>query len=151
MATEVIMPQMGFDMKEGTVVRWMKAEGDPVTKGEPLAEIETDKAVVEIEAYASGLLRKVVVGEGTTVPVGQIIGIIGAPDEELPEAAPVGAAPSIEPAVAPAAEDSSTAPAPPAAERAQADRIKASPLARREAEERGIDISLVPGSGPGAG
>ena len=149
MATEVIMPQMGFDMKEGTVVRWMKAEGEPVTKGEPLAEIETDKAVVEIEAYASGLLRKVVVGEGITVPVGQIIGIIGAQDEELPEVAPVAAAPSMEPAVAPPAAESSAAPAPPAVERAQGERVKASPLARREAGERGIDISLVPGTGPG--
>ena len=91
MATTVVMPQMGFDMQEGTIVRWLKAEGDQVSRGEPIAEIETDKAIVEMEAYASGTLLKTVVGEGETVPVGQTIAVIGAPGEPLPD---LGAAPS---------------------------------------------------------
>ena len=78
------MPQMGFDMEEGTVVKWLKAEGDHVDRGEPIVEVETDKATVEVESFASGLLRRIVVTEGITVPVGQVIGIIGSADEELP-------------------------------------------------------------------
>ena len=77
MATTVVMPQMGFDMQEGTIVRWLKQEGDEVSRGEPIAEIETDKAIVEMEAFASGVLLKTVVGEGQTVPVGQAIAVIG--------------------------------------------------------------------------
>ena len=84
MATDVIMPQMGFDMEEGTVVRWLKAEGDNVDRGEPIVEVETDKATVEVESFASGLLRRIVVTEGITVPVGQVIGIIASADEDLP-------------------------------------------------------------------
>lgn len=149
MATDIIMPQMGFDMKEGTVVRWIKSEGDAVTKGEAVAEIETDKAVVEIESYDSGVLRKVYIAEGTTVPVGDVIGIIGAPDEEVPDEAPPGhaiadmaaegPAPEAEPAQAAVA----AAPARPAGER-----IKASPLARKVAQERQIDLAQVAGTGP---
>ncbi len=154
MPTEIIMPQMGFDMKEGTVVRWIKAEGDPVTKGEPLAEIETDKAVVEIEAYDSGVLRKVYIKEGTTVPVGQVIGIIGAPGEKVPDA-PAGAPAA--PAAAGPVPTSAGAPAKAGAERPDSlgpprgpgDRTKASPLARREAEARKIDLAHVAGTGPG--
>ena len=84
MATTIEMPQMGFDMQEGTVVRWLKGEGDSVDRGEVIAEIETDKAVVEMEAVAGGVLKKIVVGEGTTVPVGALIGVITGPDEEMP-------------------------------------------------------------------
>ena len=85
MATDVIMPQMGFDMREGTVVRWLKQEGDEITRGEAIAEIETDKATVELEAFVGGILGRVVVTEGTTVPVGEVIGIITAPGEAVPE------------------------------------------------------------------
>ena len=81
MASEVIMPQMGFDMKEGTLVRWIKREGDEVASGEIIAEIETDKAVVEIEAFDSGVLRQTLIDEGTTVPVGEVIAVIAAADE----------------------------------------------------------------------
>ena len=94
MATELTMPQMGYDMQEGTVVRWLKAEGSNVELGEPVAEIETDKAVVEFESYASGVLQTILVEEGTTVPVGQPIALVGeeavapAPTPE-PEAEPV--------------------------------------------------------------
>ena len=88
MATDVIMPQMGFDMEEGTVVRWLKAVGDNVDRGEPIVEVETDKATVEVESFASGLLRRIVVTEGITVPVGQVIGIIASADEDLPQIPP---------------------------------------------------------------
>ena len=91
MATTVVMPQMGFDMQEGTIVRWLKQEGDEVSRGEPIAEIETDKAIVEMEAFASGVLLKTVVGEGQTVPVGQTIAVIGSPGEPLPD---LGSAPA---------------------------------------------------------
>ena len=77
MATELTMPQMGYDMQEGTVVRWLKSEGAQVEKGEVIAEIETDKAVVEFQSYAAGLLRRILVAEGGTVPVGQAIAVVG--------------------------------------------------------------------------
>jgi len=78
------MPQMGFDMAEGTIVRWLKHEGDAVQRGEILAEIETEKVTLEIEAFASGVLRKILAPEGATVPVGQVIAYLGAPDEAIP-------------------------------------------------------------------
>ena len=71
--TEVVMPSMGADMSEGSIARWLKQEGDPVSRGDILAEVETDKAVVEMEAYGSGVLRKIIVGEGITVPVGILL------------------------------------------------------------------------------
>ena len=83
MATTVDMPQMGFDMKEGTVAKWRKQEGEQVSRGEVIAEIETDKAVVEMEAYASGTLRKIMVHENNAVPVGTLIAIIADPDEDI--------------------------------------------------------------------
>ncbi|SVC74395.1 uncharacterized protein METZ01_LOCUS327249, partial [marine metagenome] len=83
LATPLKMPQMGYDMEEGTLVRWLKAEGDVVTLGELIAEIETDKAVVEIEANTSGTVLKLLVGEGTAVPVGEGIAVIGEPGEDI--------------------------------------------------------------------
>ena len=149
MATTVVMPQMGFDMQEGTIVRWLKQEGDEVTRGEAIAEIETDKAIVEMEVFASGVLLKTVVGEGETVPVGQTIAVIGAPGEPLPDldAAPAASAE----AEAPPQEAPAVAEAAPAAEApaAAAEQVRASPLARRLAEERGIDLARVKGTGPG--
>ena len=93
MVTELTMPQMGYDMQEGTVVRWLKAEGSNVELGEPVAEIETDKAVVEFESYASGSLLQILVPEGSTVPVGQAIAVVG---EESAAPAPEPAAPAPE-------------------------------------------------------
>ncbi|MBI4282171.1 MAG: 2-oxo acid dehydrogenase subunit E2 [Chloroflexi bacterium] len=144
MATTVVMPQMGYDMKEGTLVRWLKREGEEVKRGEPIAEIETDKAVVEMEAYASGVLLKTVVAEGATVPVGQAIAFIGSPGEPLPE---MVRAPT-------EAEASEGAAAQPEAARLSGvsvarGQVRASPLARRLAEEKGIDLAQVPGTGPG--
>src|SRR5258708_4981409 len=95
MATEIFMPKMGYDMLEGKVVRWLKHEGDAVSKGDAVAEIETDKVVIEVETFAGGVLRRIEVPEGQTVPVGTRIGIVAAADEALPEA---GAAPNRPPA-----------------------------------------------------
>src|SRR5437899_1549297 len=86
MATQVILPALGLAQETGTIVRWLKSEGEEVTKGEPLAEIETDKATVEIEAPASGLLANVTGGVGVAVPVGQVIASILAPGESSQEA-----------------------------------------------------------------
>ncbi|MCI0771137.1 MAG: biotin/lipoyl-binding protein, partial [Chloroflexi bacterium] len=97
MATELTMPQMGYDMQEGTVVRWLVEEGAEVKTGDPVAEIETDKAVVEFESYATGILHRILVPEGSTVPVGQAIAIVGAPDEVVNGASaapPAAAAPA---------------------------------------------------------
>lgn len=144
------MPQMGYDMVEGTLVRWIKSEGDEVKRGEPVAEIETDKAVVEMESTANGLLRKILATEGATVPVGHPIGIIGSADEDIAglivdEAQASGDAPSAEVA----AEAASPAPASQTQPAADGERVKVSPVARKLAEERGIELSQVKGTGPG--
>src|SRR5437588_121490 len=80
----VEMPKMGDTMEEGKILRWIKQEGDPVKKGDPLAEVETDKVNIEIEAFASGTLRKILVSEGSSAPIGAPIALIGTPDEPLP-------------------------------------------------------------------
>ena len=156
MATELTMPQMGYDMQEGTVVRWLKAEGSNVELGEPVAEIETDKAVVEFESYASGVLQKILVTEGSTVPVGEAIAVVGEAGEvpvETPEAAPP-AEPASEPIPlgAPSAPftdgiavEPPEAPEPPDPGR----RIFATPVARQIAHESGIDLATIEGTGPG--
>src|SRR5690606_18474702 len=154
------MPQMGFDMQEGTLVRWLKAPGDPVQRGEPIAEVETDKAVVEIESFHSGVVKELLIGEGQTVPVGTPIAIIdtgeadadvGEPQTEAPAGAAAPAAPAAAPATtaaAPAAPAPAAEGAPPAGQNG-AQRIKASPLARRLAAEHGISLQGLTGSGPG--
>ena len=149
MATNVVMPQMGYDMREGTVVRWYKQEGETVDRGEVIADIETDKATVEFEAYTGGVLGRIVAQEGIAVPVGELIAIITDPGESLPEAASatVAPAPAAEPTPAPDAPAAASPPpadAPPSAD----GRVRASPIARRLARERGIDLSLVSGTGP---
>src|SRR5438045_2549272 len=83
MISEVVMPQMGADMKEGTILRWLKAAGDAVERGEPIAEIETDKANIEIEAFESGQFRKAVAAEGSTVSVGEVIAVIAAAEDDI--------------------------------------------------------------------
>ena len=155
MATSIVMPQMGYDMQQGTVVRWHKQEGDPVARGDVLADIETDKATVEFEAFVSGILRKIVAQEGIAIPVGDLIAVITGPDEALPEGllsgrgsgnkddAPVGNG-----ATSVAAQPVSTvASAPPAA--SPGGEVRASPIARRLAREQGIDLAVVTGTGPG--
>ncbi len=156
MASDVVMPQMGFDMTEGTVARWLKSEGDEVTRGEAIAEIETDKATVELEAYESGVMARIYVPEGVTVPVGETIGIIAMAGEDA-SAIPVSGAAvqaSTAPAAMPEPQAAATAPdtmpAPAASETAQA---PVTPVARRIAEEAGVSLddirANVTGTGPG--
>jgi pyruvate dehydrogenase E2 component (dihydrolipoyllysine-residue acetyltransferase) len=145
-ATEVILPRLGQGMESGTIVRWLKSEGEPVAKGEPLFELDTDKVTQEVEAEAAGVLLKIAIAEGE-VPVGQTVAFIGAEGEDVPEVA--AAAP-------PQAERAASEPEPVAVvevphEAAVASgngRIKASPLARRIARERGIELSAIRGTGP---
>lgn len=143
MAKVVVMPKLGLTMTEGTVSSWLKKEGDAVKEGEPLFEVETDKLTNTIEASATGVLRKIIAGEGVTVPVLDKIAVIAAADEDIsgllaPGAAPAAAAPAASVALAAAA-----APARPAGER-----VVASPRAKKLAKEKGIDIALVTGTGP---
>ena len=154
MADTVIMPKLGFDMAEGTLVRWVKMEGDTVKKGDVLAEIETDKATVEVESNFGGVLNKHLVEQGAVVPVGSAIAIIGAPGENVTGAGEAVAAPS--PAASPektavpiqAQAAPSTGPAVPAASAASAGELKVSPLARRIASDHTVDLHLLHGSGP---
>jgi pyruvate dehydrogenase E2 component (dihydrolipoamide acetyltransferase) len=149
MATTVTMPKLGFDMAEGTLVRWVRGIGETVQKGEVLAEIETDKATVEVEASESGVVRKHLVQEGVAVPIGTPIAIIGTADEPIEDvAASAGPSPSPSPAPAPAASAPSRAiPAEAAGNLPSGQR--ASPLARRMAGEASLDLRTVTGSGPG--
>jgi pyruvate dehydrogenase E2 component (dihydrolipoamide acetyltransferase) len=138
MPTNVIMPSLGFDMTEGLLARWLKNEGDTVEKGQAIAEIETEKATVEIEAAAAGILARIIVHAGETVPVGTLIGVIAEPGEEV-TAAPSPPAPPPPAPVPEAGEGAAPAGA----------RVKASPVARKMAEEAGLDLSRVKGTGPG--
>jgi len=83
MASKVIMPKLSPTMEEGQIARWLKKEGDKVSMGEPLAEIDTDKATMEMQALANGVLRKIVINEGQSAPLGQLIAVIGEPDEDI--------------------------------------------------------------------
>jgi pyruvate dehydrogenase E2 component (dihydrolipoamide acetyltransferase) len=143
------MPKMGFDMQEGTIVRWLKKPGDAVRRGEPIAEIETDKVTIEIEAFESGTLTEIVVQEGQSAPVNAVIARLdGGNDSQAP--VPVAAAPAVPPPaeVSPPQAPLPEAPAPPAEPPADIGDIRASPLARRLAREYGIDLRQVRGSGP---
>jgi pyruvate dehydrogenase E2 component (dihydrolipoamide acetyltransferase) len=183
MISEVVMPQMGADMTEGTVLRWLKHEGDAVERGEIIAEIETDKANIEIEAFGAGTFRKALADEGDVVKVGEVIAVIGAQTDDIskytggpvtaseapaPAAAPLAgvsqtrgeASPTIE--ATPVSEQPPTPPSPPEVHKPQPStaeaqphdgrgngRVHATPLARRIAEDRGVDLHEVRGSGPG--
>ena len=154
MATKVHMEALSPTMEEGRLVKWTKHEGDAVKSGDTLAEVETDKAVMELVARADGQLLKVLVPEGTTVPVGNIVAWIGKPGEKVDGAGggqPATAAPQPAPAAAaPAAKAPAPAPASvPVVTAADATRVKASPLAKRIAKDAGVDLKLVQGSGPG--
>ena len=146
MPTEVILPRLGQGMESGTIVRWLKSEGEPVEKGEPLFELDTDKVTQEVEAEAAGVLLKIAVAEGE-VPVGQTVAFIGSEGEDVPEVA--AAAPTEEDAKPSEPERAPAQEAPQQAAIASANgRIKASPLARRMARERGIELSGIRGTGP---
>jgi pyruvate dehydrogenase E2 component (dihydrolipoamide acetyltransferase) len=142
MATEVILPRLGQGMETGTIVRWLKSEGEAVEKGEPLFELDTDKVTQEVEAEASGVLLKIAVAEGE-VPVGRTVAFIGREGEDVPEAEPEpvkAAEPTAETAREPAPVEQPAV--------SENGRIKASPLARRLARERGIELGSLRGTGP---
>jgi pyruvate dehydrogenase E2 component (dihydrolipoamide acetyltransferase) len=142
MASEVIMPALGLAQETGKVLRWLKAEGESVAKGEPLLEVETDKVTVEVEAPADGTLGGLRAAEGDDVPVGQAVAFILAPGESAPEPAAVAAEPEGAAREAPAA-GAAEQPAGPSPRRRLA-----SPKARRLADEQGVDLDSVTGSGP---
>jgi len=169
MATKVFMEALSPTMEEGRLVKWHKNEGDAVKNGDVLAEVETDKAIMELVARGEGVLRKRLVGEGEARPVGQLIGVIAAPDENIDALVAGGgsapAAVAAPPSPAPKAAEPTAATPPPAtlqvkpqasqpSQPAQppADhdgQVRSSPLARRLATERGLDLGGLQGSGPG--
>src|SRR5204862_3455971 len=152
MATKVFMEALSPAMEEGRLVKWHKRGGDAVKTGETLAEVETDKAVMELVARADGVLRQVAVTEGQTVPVGNVVAVIAAPGESPDVPAATSPRPAPTPAVGSGERGAvlvAAAPRPTPTAPADATRVKASPLARRIAREAGVDLKLVTGSGPG--
>jgi pyruvate dehydrogenase E2 component (dihydrolipoamide acetyltransferase) len=157
MASRIVMSKLSPTMEEGRVLKWVKQEGDPVESGDVVVEVETDKATMEVEAMGSGVLRKILVGEDTTVPTGTLLGVVAAEDEDISAileeadaAAPAAVAAAAEPQGS--AAEGPTAPAGPAAAPSAAgdgDRVKASPLAKRMADDRGIRLEGLRGTGPG--
>jgi len=145
MAVDIVMPQMGESIFEGTITKWLKKPGDKVERDEPLFEISTDKVDAEIPSPSAGVLKEIKVGEGQTVPIQTIVGVIDAAGSAAPAAAPAPAAPK------------PSAPAPAAAPVAAAlvssgstgERIHSSPLVRRMAKEHCIDLSTIEGTGAG--
>jgi pyruvate dehydrogenase E2 component (dihydrolipoyllysine-residue acetyltransferase) len=169
MSSNVTLPRLGQGMETGTIVRWLKSEGESVEKGEPLFELDTEKVTQEVEAEASGVLLKILAGEGEEIEVGKAIAVIGQEGEEVPEeeedtpdrvepdegGAEVGVekpaeAPEREPERERGREAGPEGPSEPEqrVESANGGRIKASPLARRIARERGIELSALHGTGP---
>jgi pyruvate dehydrogenase E2 component (dihydrolipoamide acetyltransferase) len=146
---DVIMPRLSDTMTEGILVQWLKQEGEPVQRGEALAEIETDKATMELEAYDSGVLTRIIAAPGSTVPIGQPIAVIG----EQSAVAVVPAAADVPLAVTPSlsAADGVAATAEPAPwrEPPATSTVRTSPLARQLARNHGLDIAGIPGTGPG--
>ena len=170
MAVEVKLPRLGQGMEAGTIVRWLKSEGDAVSKGEPLYELDTDKVTQEVEADSDGVLLKIVVPEGE-VDVGTTVAVIGAPGEDVSalleaamsgnggapapaseaapaEVPPADAGPASAETASPDEPAAATVPAEASAPRAPGERVKASPLARRIARERGLDLDAITGTGP---
>jgi pyruvate dehydrogenase E2 component (dihydrolipoamide acetyltransferase) len=180
MATKVFMEALSPTMEEGRLVKWLKNEGDAVKSGEPIGEVETDKAIMELVARGDGVLRKRLINEGDAVPVGTLVGVIAANDENIdalvsgagaapsptaaaPAAAPAPAANALQstgpsqaaPAQPPQRPAQTVPPSPPTAQAQQAapsgngEQVRSSPLARRIASERGVNLGSVQGSGPG--
>ena len=167
MANEITMPSMGADMTEGTIVKWLKNEGDKVSKGDKLAEIETDKTVVEMEAYDEGFLRKITSIEGSVVQVGKIIGYIGDMDEDIPEKAEESKETVITEETSNKIADSTSIKETNSSDSGEevhnstkdlqkvditlssdSIRIKASPMEKRLANEKNINLADIKGSGP---
>src|SRR6266404_1290371 len=178
MAVDIVMPQMGESIFEGTITKWLKKPGDKVERDEPLFEISTDKVDAEIPSPSAGVLKEIKVGEGKTVPIQTVVGVIdaagdGAAKAAAPAQAPApapatkAAEPARAPAPAPAARPQIVPPAQPARPAASApaaasgpgpaaapsrpagERVHSSPLVRRMAKEHGIDLASIPGTGAG--
>jgi pyruvate dehydrogenase E2 component (dihydrolipoamide acetyltransferase) len=168
MSSQVTLPRLGQGMESGTIVRWLKSEGDRVEKGEPLYELDTEKVTQEVEADASGVLLRILAGEGEEIDVGKAVAVIGEEGEEVAEPEAEADAEAEDPSKV--TEDEGAEEGEPAPEReeerergreaeeekapsngavaADGGRIKASPLARRIARERGIELSAISGTGP---
>jgi len=168
MAVDVVMPQMGESIFEGTITKWLKKPGDKIERDEPLFEISTDKVDAEIPSPAAGILKEVKVAEGQTVPIQTVVAVIdaagaeaapsapspskqqAAPAQPRPEPAqPAAIAPARTPSPAPMRAPAPSAPQQPAAAAASAEKIRSSPLVRRMAREHNIDLAQVPGTGAG--
>ncbi|WP_089936122.1 2-oxo acid dehydrogenase subunit E2 [Candidatus Entotheonella palauensis] len=134
MAVEIVLPQWGMEMQDGTVVGWLKQEGDPIREGEPLVEIETEKIETELESIASGIVAHILVPEGATVPIRTVLAIVAEPGEEVPR-----------PAAAPAAAKAAAA-SPAAAVNSVS--VQVVPAARRLAKQHGLELAQVQGTGP---
>jgi pyruvate dehydrogenase E2 component (dihydrolipoamide acetyltransferase) len=149
MATRIDMPQLGLTMEKGTILQWLKAEGEKLEKGQPVVLIQTEKVEYEVESPAAGMLLKVVSKEGEELPVGRLMGILGQPGEDvsaLLASAPIAPAPrpeTLEPSVM---TEPAAVGAPPV--RAPGERIKISPVAKKLAQEHEIDIATLTGTGP---
>lgn len=154
----VEMPKMGDTMEEGKILRWIKHEGDSVERGEPIAEVETDKVNIEIEAFATGILRKILVSEGESAPINTSIAYIGAADEPLPDQTRTASKNGKQKAAAQVQEKPATSAPAPKGQKEPAtsvsagakpgERVFISPLARRFAEEYNLDYRQVQGTGP---
>src|SRR5437588_3540676 len=169
MAVDIVMPQMGESIFEGTITKWLKKPGDKVERDEPLFEISTDKVDAEIPSPSAGVLKEIKVGEGQTVPIQTVVGVIDAAGSAVAAPAPApSTAPAKSQATAPAKAPAAaapasapvprpSAPAPVAVASAAAvsapgfsgERIHSSPLVRRMAKEHGIDLATVQGTGAG--
>lgn len=150
---EILLPKMGNSVEEAEIVKWFKKEGDPVATGEPLFSIQTDKAEVECESTASGILRKILVPEWVEVPVLTVVALVGEADEAIPDqytVATATAAPAIPAAPAPVAKVApAAAPAPVPTVQTTSGKTPVSPRARKEAAARGLDPETLQGSGVG--
>ena len=154
MAWEIVLPQWGMEMQDGVIVRWLKEEGDSVLEGEPIVEVETAKLQTELESTASGTLAYIIAQEGEIVPIRGLLAVITEPGEEVPRpsgATPPQAAPAIQVPTGPARQDGVTAtttPTPSIEVDGKEAGVQVVPAARRLAQQKGIDLSSVPGSGP---
>ena len=151
MAETINMPKLGFDMAEGLLVRWVKQVGENINKGDILAEIETDKATVEVESHASGVVLQLIVEQGTMVPVNAPIAVVGQAGEKVD--APAAAAPQkaeVKADATPASQSQPTAvPVPQTSTSLQTGPVKASPLAKKVAKDNNVDLATLQGTGPG--
>jgi pyruvate dehydrogenase E2 component (dihydrolipoamide acetyltransferase) len=155
MSITLTMPRLSDTMEQGTIIKWNVKEGDEVASGAVVADVETDKATMEMQVYDDGVVAKILVGEGTQVPVGTAIALIAEEGEDPGSvtdggSAPAPAAAPAAPAAAPSTPAPAAPPAPaPVAATSNGGRMRVSPVARRLAEEHGIDLGTVTGSGPG--